>query len=336
MAVPMYRQEQEWKRAGISLSRQTMSDWLIRASSDWLEPIYNSLHRKLLERDILHADETVLQVLHEPGKKATSKSQMWLYRTSGDADIPIVLYEYQPDRTKGRPQAFLKGFKGYLHTDGYSAYRSVSDDVVIVGCLAHVRRGFVYALKKIPPERQIGTGALQGKTFCDKLYSIERSLAGLSPEERCAKRHELAKPILDDFLHWLKQQHVGTTKFGKAVKHALLQWEYLGRYLLDGRLEIDNNRAERSIKPFVLGRKNWMFSNTPKGAKASAILYSIIETAKENDLDPYRYLTHIFTVAPNCDMNNPEAVEALLPMNAPADCQCKSKQMTMAELNDLD
>jgi hypothetical protein len=176
------------------------------------------------------------------------------------------------------------------------------------------------------------TGAAYGKNICSKLFSIERGLADLSPEERHAKRGELAKPLLDDFLVWLKQQNVGKSVFGKAVQYTLGQWRYLERYLLDGRLEISNNRAERSVKPFVIGRKNWLFANPSKGARASAVLYSIIETAKENGLDPYGYLAHIFTIAPNCDLNDPEAVNALLPENAPAACQCRSKQVAMDDL----
>lgn len=270
MAVPMYRQEQEWKRAGIELSRQTMSNWLIRATLDWLEPIYSSLHRKLLERDVLHADETVLQVLHEPGKKATSQRRMWLYRTSGDADIPIVLYDYQPDRTAERPKAFLKGFKGYLHTDGYEGYRSLSEDIVVVGCWTHARRKFKDALTTIDSKYQLGTGALHGKNFCDKLFAIERCLADLTPEERFKKRQELAKPVLDEFHHWLESKNVGgTSSFGKAVQYTLGQWKYLENYLLDGRLECSNNRAENSIRPFTVGR-NYVLTNVMCRGKRNA------------------------------------------------------------------
>ena len=338
MCVPLYRQEQEWKRARVELSRQTMSNWLLRTSGDWLEPIYNALRDLLLERDVLHADETTLQVLHEAGKTAQSKSRMWLYRTGGDAEMPIVLFEYQPDRAAHRAQTFLNGFSGYLHTDGYEGYHRLSEklsqDIVVVGCWAHARRKFDEALKVLPKSRQADSGALHGKQVCDKLFSIERGLADLTPEERLAKRQELAKPVLDEFHHWLKNQNVGTSAFGKAVKYTLGQWKYLENYLLDGRLEVSNNRAENSIRPFTVGRKNWLFANTPKGAKASAILYSIIETAKQNDLDPYRYLEYIFTAAPNCDLNDPQALAALLPNMAPDECRITVKQTTLDELSD--
>lgn len=150
MSVPLYRQEQEWNRVGIMLSRQTMSNWLIRCARDWLEPLYDRLKKRLLEREVLHADETTLQVLHEPGKSAQSKSYMWLYRTSGDTDKPVVLYEYQPDRKWERPETFLKGFSGYLHADGYEGYHNLPDNITVVGCWAHMRRKFDEAMKTLP------------------------------------------------------------------------------------------------------------------------------------------------------------------------------------------
>ncbi len=337
MSVPLYRQEQEWKRARIELSRQTMSNWLVRASRDWLEPLYNALRNLLLERDILHADETTLQVLHELGKIAQSKSYMWLYRTGRDDKMSIVLFDYQPDRSAERARAFLDGFSGYLHTDGYEGYHRLSEklskDIVVVGCWAHARRKFDEALKVLPKDQQVGSGALHGKQVCDQLFAIERHLADLTPEERLEQRQELAKPVQDEFYHWLKRQNVGSSTFGRAVKYTLGQWKYLENYLLDGRLEISNNRAENSIRPFTVGRKNWLFANTPNGARASAILYSIIETAKQNDLDPYRYLTYIFTVAPNCDLEDPNAVAALLPDKAPDECRITTRQTTLFDEN---
>lgn len=335
MGIPLYRQEQEWKRAGVTLSRQTMSNWLVKTSTDWLEPVWKALRQLLLERGILHADESFLQVLRENGKAATSDSRMWLYRTSGDAEMAIVLFEYQPDRTAKRAETFLEGFKGYLHTDGYGGYHGLPEDIVVVGCWAHARRYFEKALKILPKQKQAGSGALHGVQVCDTLFSIERTLKNLAPEERFKKRNKQAKPILDDFYDWLSQQEVGKSAFGKAVKYALGQWKYLERYLLDGRLEISNNRAENSIRPFTVGRKNWLFANTPKGAKSSAILYSIVETAKENGLDPYRYLVYLYKTAPNCDLDDPKAVEMLLPNNAPKDCLCPIKQTVLDGFENL-
>lgn len=329
MGVPLYRQEQEWNRNGILLSRQTISNWVIRCAEDWLEPIYGMLHEAMvINHSALHADETVLQVLKEPGKTAQSKSYMWLYRTSGfnargvRTSFPIVLYDYQPDRRAERPKAFLKDFKGYLHTDGYKGYHPLPEEIIIVGCWAHARRKFDEALKSMPLKEREGSGAHIGKGYCDRLFAIERALADLSPKERYEKRHELAKPVLDAFFVWLNSKQYTKNATGEAVSYTLDYWKYLERYLLDGQLEISNNCAERSVKPFVIGRKNWLFANTQRGARASAIVYSIIETAKECGLDPYRYLTYIFKNAPNWNIrNDPNRLELLLPWCVPEYCK---------------
>jgi len=300
MSVPLYRQEQEWNRQSILLSRQTMSNWLIRCSEDWLKPIYNLLKKDLVEREVAHADETTLQVINEPGKKAQSKSYMWLYRTSGDTLAHIVLYEYRPDRTAKRPEAFLNGFKGYLHADGYDGYHNLPPDIVVVGCWAHMRRKFDDALKSLPEKDREGTSAMRGKRYCDKLFEIERAIADKTAAERLAQRLELAKPILDEFFSWAaKLNALPKSLLGQAAHYANSQKLYLERYILDGRLEISNNRAERSVKPFVIGRKNWLFSNTVNGANSSAIIYSIIETAKENALKPFDYLVFLLRNIPN-------------------------------------
>ena len=181
MYSPLYRQEQEWGRQGLRLSRQVMSHWLLRAAEDWLEPIYQELHRELLKRDVLHGDETTLQVLKEPGKSAQSKSYMWLYRTGGDAEHPIVLYDYRPDRKAKNAEEFLEGFSGYLHADGYQGYHKLRPDIRVVGCWAHARRKFDEAVKSLPKKEQAGCTALEGQAFCTKLFAIEantRSLFG--------------------------------------------------------------------------------------------------------------------------------------------------------------
>ena len=194
MASPLYRQEQEWKQNGILLSRQTMSNWLIKACDNWLEPIYEEMKRRLCERDVLHGDETVLQVLKEPGKTAQSKSYMWLYRTSGEAKHQIVIYDYQPDRKHIHPEKFLKNFKGYLHTDGYSGYHKLSGNIIIVGCLAHLRRKFFDALKILPKDKQPKSNAATGVAYCDELFRLERQFASLSSDSRFEERDRLSKP----------------------------------------------------------------------------------------------------------------------------------------------
>ena len=315
MGVPLYRQEQEWKRQGILLSRQTMSNWLLRACEEWLEPVYDALRKMLLEHEVLHADETVLQVLREPGKAAQSKSYMWLYRTGSDAKMPIVLLDYRESRRAEHPKEFLNGWGGYLHADGYTGYHSLSAKITVVGCWAHARRKFDEALKALPKKDQTDSGALIGKQYCDRLFAIERELAELPPQQRHEQRLEQAKPVLDEFLLWLEEQaaHLGKNSFGKAVRYTLDQWKYLEHYLLDGRLEISNNRAERSIKPFVIDRKNFLFANTPRGAQASAVIFSLIETAKENGLNPYDYLCYTFAAAPQMSGPPEQFVEILTP-----------------------
>jgi transposase len=317
MSSPLYRLEQEFKRNGIDLSRQTMSNWLMRATKDWLTPIYTRLHEKLLAHEVLHADETTLQVLKEPDKKAQSKSYMWLYRTSGDTQTPVVIYEYQPDRSKKRPAVFLKGFNGYLHADGYEGYHSLP--ITVVGCWAHARRKWVEAVKVSNGKDSMGAKGLQ---FCNDLFELERKFASLPPEERYEERQKQSKPVVDAFFSWLDSlKSLPKTALVQAVYYMNSQRKYLLRFLEDGRLEISNNRAERSIKPFVIGRKNWLFANTPGGAKTSAIIYSIIETAKDNNLNPYEYLAHVFKTAPNINLDDPNLLDTLLPVNAPNQCR---------------
>lgn len=300
MGSPLYRQEQEWKLSGILLSRQTMSNWLIKACENWLLPIYEEMKRRLCEHEVLHADETTLQVLHEDGKPAKSKSYMWLYRTSGEANQQIVLYDYQPNRKSENPEKFLRDFKGYLHADGYNGYHRLPDNITVVGCWAHARRKFDELLQTISKDKRDSSDAAKGIAYCDKLFLFEKQLALLSPEDRLRERERLSKPLMDEFYSWLASlREPPKSLMGKAIYYAESQRKYLERYLLDGRLEISNNRAERTIRPFVMGRKNWLFSNTPNGARASAVYYSLIISAKENGLNPFEYLTWIFTNAPN-------------------------------------
>jgi len=300
MGSPLYRQEQEWNSQGILLSRQTMSNWLMKACEDWLKPIYEEMKRQLCAFDVLHADETTLQVLHEDEKSAKSKSYMWLYRTSGDAQQQIVLYDYQKSRGRENPKRFLKDFSGFLHADGYDAYHALPNGITVVGCWAHLRRKFDEAMKSLPKDRQRPSSASDGIDFCDKLFLFEKQFAKITPEERFKERQRVSLPLMEEFFAWADSLNVlPQCLLGKAVTYSQNQRKYLKNFLLDGRLELSNNRAERSIKPFVIGRKNWLFANTKKGATASAIYYSLIMTAKENGLNPFEYLARVFSQAPN-------------------------------------
>ena len=326
MGSPLYRQEQEINRQGIQLSRQTMSNWILKATEDYLTPVYKQLHKELLKRDVLHADETTLQVLYEPGKAPQSESYMWLYRTSGDTDKPIVLYEYQPGRGAKHPKEFLTGYKGYLHTDGYQGYHSLPEDITVVGCWAHARRKFDEAIKSLPKGKVKGSSASQGLAYCNLLFAIEQGLAekNATEKERYDERLEQAKPILDAMFAWANSRTAAPkSALGKAFHYLKEQWPYLTNYLKDGRLEISNNLAERSIKPFVIDRKNFLFANTPKGATGSAIMFSLIQTAIENGLDPYKYLTWLLKQAKDADLTDAQVVQNLLPWNTSVECHAK-------------
>jgi transposase len=332
LALPLYRQEQELSRNNLNVSRQTMANWLIFVAERWLVPIYNALKSILLLAHVLHADETSVQVLKEEGKPAESKSCMWMYRTGCDTDRPIVLYEYQSNHRHANAKFFLKGFSGYLHCDGYQAYDHLPPDITVVRCWAHVRRKFTDILKSTPDYNKPGSLATRGITYCDKLFDLEREYAKLPAADHFQARYEArlqkSKPIMDEFFDWVKSVYgknilaTSTSTMGIALAYALNQRTKLEHVLRDGRLELSNNRAERSIKPFVIGRKNWLFSNTEKGADASAMFYSVVETAKENRLKPYEYLKYIFATAPNLDLaHHPDSVERLLPWNVPNDCR---------------
>lgn len=328
MASPLYRQEQELNRSGIQLSRQTMSNWILRASDAWLMPIYDEMRQRLVKENVLHADETTVQVLKEPGKSAQSKSYMWLYRTGSYAAWPMILYEYRPDRKASNAETFLKDFSGWLHADGYPGYHSLPEHIRVVGCWAHLRRKFDEAVKSLPKKEQQNVATLQGQAYCSRLFSIEQELAGLPPEERYTQRLERSKPVMDAFFAWVSTNKAAPkSALGKALYYMQEQWPYLIRVLEDGRLELSNNLAERSIKPFVIGRKNFLFANTPHGAQGSAVIYSMIETAKASGLDPYRYLTWVLTNAPILATRGSNWAAKLLPTNAPIECRSLQKNI---------
>ena len=313
--LPLYRQEQEWARLGVPLSRQTLANWVVYAAHEWLQPLYAQLQIALRLRDILQADETTVQVLDEAGRRADQKSYMWLYRTGRETPA-IVLYDYQPTRSGDHPKAFLQGFQGYLHVDGYSGYHGLPD-VVLVGCWSHARRKFMEALNSLPAAQRDGPSFVrEGLDFCNRLFAIERDLRDASPEERQRARRARSRPVLAQFLWWLRDKRpliLPKSGLGQAVTYCLNQWTPLTNFLRDGRLEIDNNRSERSIKPFVIGRKAWLFAKTPRGARASAIVYSIVETAKENGLNPRKYLHYLFEQLPNRNLQDPAIWADLLP-----------------------
>jgi len=314
-AMPLYRQEKHFERMGINLPRTMFSNWVIKGG-EMLEPIYNRMHELLLELDILHADETPLQVLKEPGRAAQSKSYLWLYR-SGRYAPPIVCYEYREGRGGEHPVRFLDGFAGYLHADGWHAYDDVKT-ATLIGCWAHARRKFCDALLVVPKEHRDAPALVANIAIAKikRLYEIEDELRDATPEERLRVRQMRSKPIVDDFKEWFESESklvLPKSALGTAFTYCKNQWPKLIRFLKDGRLEIDNNRAERSIKPFVIGRKNWLFANTPRGAKVSALIYSIVETAKENGLNPFDYLKYLFERIKMIDPADISTIDSLMP-----------------------
>ncbi len=315
--MPLYHLEGVLKRLGVEVSRTTLASWVIRGA-EWLNPLYEAMHRALLERDIVQADETTVQVLKEPGKRAQSKSFLWVYRAG--TGPPITLYEYQPTRGGEHPERFLAGFSGYLQSDGYKGYQSLCakrPELTALGCMAHVRRKFDEAAKAHPNAKaKRGSAATRAIALIAKLYAVEKRIRDLPPEGRYRVRQETAKPRLDEFHTWLKKtapRVMPKSLLGEAVSYALNQWPTLTTYLEDGRLEIDNNATERDIRPFVMGRRAWLFSDTPQGAQASAMLYSVIGSAKANGLEPYSYLRELFEKLPAIPPEDNDAIEALLP-----------------------
>lgn len=293
-AVPLYRQEKDFNSKGVPLLRATMSDWVCIAAEQWCLPVYEKMRALLIAGNIIHADESVLQVLHEAGRKATTDSRMWVYCNGKMNDRSVIIFEYQQTRGGIHPARFLKGFTGFLICDGYDAYNSVTS-TKRCGCWTHTRRYFVEALPKDKSAYSTSVAA-KAVDFCDRIYHEEGLLAELTAEERYNQRLVKVKPLLDAFFSWLDAQNIsGKGKLAKAVGYALNEKKYLYTFLDDGNVPIDNNRAENAIRPFAVGRKNWLFNNTERGAKCSAILYSIISTAQANGLDAEKYLTELFS-----------------------------------------
>lgn len=322
-ALPLARQEKILQRAGVDIPRATLAGWMIKLAL-LLAPMIAQLRAGLLAYDIVQMDETRIQVLKEAGRSASSHSYIWVQR-GGPPHQPIVLFHYDPSRGRAVAEELLAGFAGYLQSDGFEVYASLAArcaDIRLTGCFAHARRKFKEALAAQDKKtRGKGGKAQMGLAFIQKLYALEKRLKDLAPEQRAGGRRRQAEPILAELHAWLEKslpEVPPSTLTGKALAYLHKQWPKLIGYLDDGRLAIDNNACERVIRPFVIGRRNWLFADTPNGADASATLYSIIETAKVNGHEPYRYLRYLFTELPKA--SSPQQVAQLLPFNvAPQD-----------------
>jgi len=313
-ALPLYRQGAIFKRIGVELDTTTLANWIIRCGT-LVQPLINLLHEKILEQSILHADETRVQVLNEVDKAPQSNSYMWVLR-SAQPHCAAVLYRYEPTRSGKAAAELLRDYRGALMVDGYPGYNAVCEQQSItrLGCWAHARRKFIDA-QKIQKAGKTGK-ADQAIVFIQQLYGIEKAIKDKTREEKYQLRQAQALPVLQKIKAWLDKSvsHAPPQSLiGKALYYLHEQWPKLIRYVESGDYPIDNNAAENAIRPFVIGRKNWLFSASPKGAMASANLYSVIETAKANGLDPYTYLRKIFTELPQA--TTLEQIEALLPWN---------------------
>ncbi len=323
-ALPLYRQEKDFNTLGVTISRATLATWVNTCSTKYFTKIYDELHKQLLKREVLMSDETPCQVLKEEGKKPTSKSYMWIHRTGNDGLAPIIMYDYQASRQGTHAVNFLKDFRGFHHCDGFSGYNKLTN-VTRCACLAHIRRKFVEAVPKQRKAQGVYAAAEYGVAYCNKLFKLEDTFKELTPEERKQKRLEEEKPILDAFLCWLNKQNPPKgSKLYQAVIYAKNQWAYMNNYLLDGRCSINNNWTENSVRPYTLIRKNSLFHDTPKGATASAIICTIIETAKANKLNVQKYLEHLLLVIP--DYEESAGMEELMPWSNAIQDQFKNLQ----------
>lgn len=323
-SIPLYRQEADWKQLGVKLPRATLANWVIKCGIDYMEPVYEQLRQHLLERDIIHADETPCQVLKEEGKTAQSKSYMWLYGSGNDDLPPIRLYDYQPSRGGYHAEEFLKGFSGYLTCDGFGGYNKLKD-VIRCGCLAHMRRYWHEALPGKSKKSRDKTPAEIGFAYCNQLFELEKEYADLDADTRKAKRLETEPAIWEAYWSWLETVNpAGGSRLAKAVTYAKNQKPYMENYLLDGRCSISNNIAENIARPYAVGRKNFLFHDTVKGARASSIIYSLVETAKLNNLNIYAYLETVLLYMPDYK-NEPEGIEELLPWSDMIQQRCRIK-----------
>lgn len=322
-SLPLYRQSTILGRFGIEMNRTTLANWVIKCGT-LVQPLINRFEEQLLSQPYLHMDETPVQVLNEAGKAAESKSYMWV-RTgpasgAGPPDQRLVLFDYDPSRGGAVPRKLLADYQGALMVDGYEGYEPVCREQALtrLGCWVHARRKFVDVSKASgrPPRKKKNSQATYAIKLIAKLYAIEKANKDSSSDARYQARHKKAKPIIDKLKIWLDETRPKVppkTTLGKALQYLNHQWPRLIAYLEDGRYPIDNNPVENAIRPFAIGRKNWLFSASVKGAKASANLYSLIETAKANSLEPYAYLKQVFAELPNAESF--DDVDRLLPNN---------------------
>lgn len=328
-ALPLYRQEKYFKMLDVNLSRQTLSNWMISAANEF-NVVYDLMKSKLLKSNYIQADETTLKVIDDKGRDSKSKKYMWLYKTGGNNNS-IILYDYQQTRSSSCPKAFLGNYSGYLQTDGYTGYNKV-ENAKRIYCLAHIRRKYYDIVSNLDKEALKKSRAIIGFNYCEQIYAIEKDLREKYEKRedffdiRYKERLEKTASILDAFENYVKveiENALPKSPLGQALDYTQKLLPRMKAILEDGSLEVDNNAAERAIKPFVIGRKNWLFANTGRGAKSSATIYSIIETAKSHGLSVEKYLVYLMDAL----SNKTTEIENVMPWSKllPEDLKIQSK-----------
>lgn len=324
MSVPLYRQEKDFRRMGAELKRDMMANWVIRSSEYWLKPLYEKMHEQLLKCSVIMSDETTWQVNHEDGKKASSKSYIWIHRSGNCEGPPIVLYKYTSTRSGDHAKRFLEGFQSYHVSDAYAGYEKV-EGITRCLCFSHLRRYYLEAIPLDSRKKEIpGSGGAIGRAYCDKLFRLERKWKELSPEERKKNRIIYSVPVLDAFFAWAENTFTNQYYLKKALGYTLNHKKYFTNFLLDGRIPLSNNLSEISVKPVAITRKNSLFSDSPEGAEASATVFSIINTATANNLDAYKYLEYLFQRLPNSNFaSNFSVLDEYLPWADKVQLECR-------------
>lgn len=337
MGIPLSRQESDLYRMGLAVGKATMAHWVIRCSEEWLEPVYWRVHAELLKCGVLHMDETRIQCNKEPGKKASSDSWMWVIQSGARESLKATFFYYSRTRSGDVPKQLLEGFHGYLVTDAYQGYEKV-EGIKRSLCWSHAKR---YYLESIPLDQNgkeiPGSKGAEAREYIDLLFQLEKEMKELSPKERKEKRQTASRAVLDAFWAWHEKtsaMYTTNEELTKALAYTANQRKGLEMFLEDGRLEISNNLCESHIRPFAAARRAWLFADTPKGAAANAVLYTLVETARANELDLYEYLCYLLRELPNTDFQNkPEKLDKLLPWSEelPEKCRLVKRRKTVVK-----
>lgn len=333
-AVPLYRQEQEFSRNDVNISRQTMSNWVITVAERYISLVYDRLKEEIIKSSVVHADETPVTVIRD-GREGMHKSYMWVYRSGTMCGAKqAAVHEYQKTRKADAAGEFLKGFEGTLVCDGYQVYHTLEDredtKFEAAGCWTHARRPFAQVVKSLGEKQVAGTVAMEALMQVQTIYHTDNQLQKLPPSERKKRRRLLVKPLVDSFFKWCREKEgkvAPSSETAKGIQYCLNQEKYLRVFLTNPQIPLDNNLAEQAIRPFCVGKKNWKMIDTVHGAQASAMLHRIVETAKANELNIYQYFKHLLTEIPkHMDGTSLDFLDDLLPWSKALPEICRKKK----------